>query len=73
MKRGMYTCTGIVIKTNEVMMEHSFVECDIVQEDIRGTSGNQMVEVDLLLLRKSIYTTTQLLTITCRPEGILQD
>jgi hypothetical protein len=69
----MYICTGIVNKTNEALMEHSFVECDIAQEDIRGTSGNQMVEVDLLLLRKSIYMTAQLFIIKCRPKGILQD
>jgi hypothetical protein len=73
MKKGMYIRTGIVIKTDKGLMEHSFVECDIVQEDIRGTSGNQAVEVDLLLLRKSIYTPAQLFIIKCRPEGILQD
>jgi hypothetical protein len=55
----MYIHVGIVIKTDKGLMEHSFVECDIVEDNVRSTSGNQVVAVDLLLWRKSIYTTTQ--------------
>lgn len=67
----MYMLTGIVVETDEGLMEHSFVERNVVEEDVGGASGDQAVEVDLFLLRKPIYPTTQLFIVKCGPEGIL--
>jgi len=63
--------TCLVVHAHKGAMEQAFVKSKVVEEDIRGSTGYQAIEVNLLLLWKPINAAAQLFIIQCRPEGVL--